>query len=117
MKNKIIILKSALALVICAHLFSTEIAAQVPVASKPLRLTPHRISLGKRKTFNLYLPKEFEIKVATKGLRRVRFMAESPDKKNLSRICRIARTIAEALSTYSATLTRRQDILRASRLS
>lgn len=55
--------------------------AQAPVASKPLQLTPHRISLGKRKTFNLYLPKEYEIKVAAKGLRRVRFMAESPDKR------------------------------------
>jgi glucose/arabinose dehydrogenase len=75
------VIKGALALVICAHLFSTEIAAQVPVASKPLRLTPHRISLGKRKTFNLYLPKEFEITVAAKGLRRARFMAESPDKR------------------------------------
>jgi glucose/arabinose dehydrogenase len=49
--------------------------------TRPLRLTPHRISLSKRKTFNLYLPKEFEITVAAKGLKRVRFMAESPDKR------------------------------------
>src|SRR6185503_3195480 len=75
------VVKGALVLVVCAHLFSFDIYAQASVASNPLRLTPHRVSLSKRKTFNLYLPKEFEITVAAKGLRRVRFMAESPDKR------------------------------------
>lgn len=44
-----------------------------------LRLTPHKISLANGKTFNLNLPPEYEIMVAAEGLKRVRFMAKSPD--------------------------------------
>ena len=40
---------------------------------------PHRISLANGKTFDLNLPEGFEIKVAAQGLKRVRFMAKSPD--------------------------------------
>jgi len=42
-------------------------------------LTPHRITLGNGKTFELNLPGDFEIKVAAEGLKRVRFMALAPD--------------------------------------
>jgi glucose/arabinose dehydrogenase len=35
--------------------------------------------VSKTKKFNLYLPARFEITVAAKGLKRVRFMAKSPD--------------------------------------
>src|SRR4029077_9094472 len=44
-----------------------------------LKLAPHRISLANGKTFNLNLPEEFGISVAAQGLKRVRFMARSPD--------------------------------------
>jgi glucose/arabinose dehydrogenase len=50
-------------------------------AGKPrrLKLTPHRISLANGKTFNLNLPEGFGISVAAQGLKRVRFMAKSPE--------------------------------------
>jgi glucose/arabinose dehydrogenase len=46
-----------------------------------LRLTPHRITLAKGWSFNLNLPEQFEISVAAEGLKRVRFMASSPDNR------------------------------------
>jgi glucose/arabinose dehydrogenase len=42
---------------------------------------PHRISLANGKSFDLNLPEAFAISVAAQGLRRVRFMAESPDDR------------------------------------
>ena len=50
--------------------------------SAALKLTPNRITLkGGRSagTFTLNLPQEFGISVAVEGLKRVRFMAQSPD--------------------------------------
>ncbi|HEX5884357.1 MAG TPA: hypothetical protein VFY67_07410, partial [Pyrinomonadaceae bacterium] len=50
------------------------------VAAAP-KLTPHRITLANGKSFELNLPEGFEISVAAQGLKRVRFMALSPDKR------------------------------------
>ena len=50
-------------------------------ATKPLKLTPHRIALASGKTFSLNLPDDLDIRVAAQGLRRVRFMAKSPDNR------------------------------------
>ncbi|HEV2915374.1 MAG TPA: PQQ-dependent sugar dehydrogenase [Pyrinomonadaceae bacterium] len=50
-------------------------------SSGALRLTPRRISLADGKRFDLNLPEGFDIKVAAEGLKRVRFMARSPDKR------------------------------------
>ena len=44
-------------------------------------LTPHIISLANGKSFSLNLPEGFEIAVAAEGLKRVRFMAKSPDNR------------------------------------
>ena len=47
-----------------------------------LKLVPNRITLKGGKsagTFVLNLPREFAISVAAEGLKRVRFMARSPD--------------------------------------
>lgn len=46
-----------------------------------LRLTPHHISLKGGKSFDLNLPDNFEIVAAVEGLKRVRFMAKSPDNR------------------------------------
>ncbi|HEY6188659.1 MAG TPA: PQQ-dependent sugar dehydrogenase [Pyrinomonadaceae bacterium] len=46
-----------------------------------LRLQPHKISLADGKTFALNLPEGFDITVAAEGLKRVRFMARSPDDR------------------------------------
>ena len=45
------------------------------------RLTPHRISLANGKSFDLNLPAGYQISVAVQGLKRVRFMALSPDNR------------------------------------
>src|SRR5688572_30485479 len=45
------------------------------------RLIPHHITLANGKSFDLNLPEGFEISVAAQGLRRVRFMARSPDNR------------------------------------
>lgn len=55
-------------------LFSTTIVATP-------KLTPHRITLANGKTFELNLPEGYEINVAVQGLKRVRFMAQSPDDR------------------------------------
>ena len=47
----------------------------------PAKLTPHRITLANGKSFELNLPEGYAIAVAAQGLKRVRFMAESPDKR------------------------------------
>ena len=43
------------------------------------KLVPHRISLANGRSFDLNLPEGFDIRVAVQGLKRVRFMAKSPD--------------------------------------
>ena len=48
---------------------------------RALKLVPHQIKLANGKTFNLNLPEEFGISVAAQGLKRVRFMARSPDDR------------------------------------
>ena len=45
------------------------------------KLTPHHISLASGKSFDLNLPEGYEINVAAQGLKRVRFMALSPDNR------------------------------------
>src|ERR1700730_7695167 len=55
-----------------------------PKAAQPQarpKLQPHRISLSNGKAFDLYLPEGFNISVAAQGLKRVRFMALSPDNR------------------------------------
>jgi glucose/arabinose dehydrogenase len=50
--------------------------------TRPLSLAANRITLTKGRSagsFSLNLPKEFGISVAVEGLKRVRFMAKSPD--------------------------------------
>ena len=49
--------------------------------ARGLKLVPHRISLANGKTFNLNLPEELGISVAVQSLKRVRFMARSPDQR------------------------------------
>jgi glucose/arabinose dehydrogenase len=57
------------------------VISSVSAQNRILKLTPHKISLAKGVTFNLNLPEEFEIMVAAEGLKRVRFMAKSPDNR------------------------------------
>lgn len=46
---------------------------------RALKLTPRRISLADGRSFELNVPEGFEISVAAQGLRRVRFLSQSPD--------------------------------------
>lgn len=45
------------------------------------KLVPHHITLANGKSFDLNLPEGFGISVAAQGLKRVRFMARSPDDR------------------------------------
>src|SRR5688500_13819441 len=45
------------------------------------KLTPHRISLANGRSFELNLPEGYSISIAAQGLKRVRFMAQSPDDR------------------------------------
>jgi glucose/arabinose dehydrogenase len=63
---------------------SLIVAAGVDAAARgarALKLLPHRISLQGGRSFALNLPEGFEISVAAQGLKRVRFMAQSPDNR------------------------------------
>lgn len=51
------------------------------IKAQTLKLKPHRISLSNGQSFSLNLPAGFEISVAAQGLKRVRFMARSPDDR------------------------------------
>ena len=50
-------------------------------AQTKLTLVPQRVALTNNRTFTLNLPAGFVITPAVQGLKRVRFMAESPDKR------------------------------------
>jgi glucose/arabinose dehydrogenase len=84
------ILFACAALLLCAAHSPAQPGARAPHAgsrpsardSRPLQLTPHRVTLGAGKSvrsFTLDLPEGYEISVAAQGLKRVRFMARSPD--------------------------------------
>ncbi len=64
-----------LALISCLSVTSANVSARPPA----LKLVPHRISLANGKSYDLNLPAELGISVAAQGLKRVRFMAKSPD--------------------------------------
>ncbi|HJX83605.1 MAG TPA: glucose/sorbosone dehydrogenase [Candidatus Angelobacter sp.] len=50
-----------------------------PESPDHLKLVPHIIHLADGKTFSLNLPEGLDISIAAQGLKRVRFMAKSPD--------------------------------------
>ncbi|HEX6717700.1 MAG TPA: PQQ-dependent sugar dehydrogenase [Pyrinomonadaceae bacterium] len=59
----------------------TFLAAFVSSTVPAQRLTPHHISLANGKSFDLNLPRGYEISIAAQGLKRVRFMTLSPDNR------------------------------------
>ncbi|MDQ3803617.1 MAG: hypothetical protein M3416_07290 [Acidobacteriota bacterium] len=69
---------SLFAAVLCAAAAS---AVHAPASAQEggLRLTPRRVVLDGGASFDLNLPEGFAVSVAAQGLRRVRFMARSPD--------------------------------------
>jgi glucose/arabinose dehydrogenase len=52
-----------------------------PPAATAQQLTPHPIQLADGKRLTLGLPANFTINIAAQGLKRVRFMAKSPDNR------------------------------------
>lgn len=51
------------------------------VQSRQVKLMPHKITLADGEAFSLNVPEGFDISVAAEGLKRVRFMARSPDNR------------------------------------
>ncbi|MEP6922445.1 MAG: glucose/sorbosone dehydrogenase [bacterium] len=72
---------------LCLFLFLITVDAQTAGSSNARgpKLTPHTVSIAASskfpggKTFELNLPDGFDITIAAQGLKRVRFMAQSPD--------------------------------------
>lgn len=71
------------AFVLLATTICLAAIAPQTVAGKtsPLKLVPQRISLANGKSYELRLPADLGISVAVQGLKRVRFMAKSPDDR------------------------------------
>jgi glucose/arabinose dehydrogenase len=63
-------------LILCVAAVPSVCSAQSPPAVK---LTPHAVRLTGKRPFSLLLPADFTIAPAAEGLKRVRFMAKSPD--------------------------------------
>jgi glucose/arabinose dehydrogenase len=66
----------AASLLFCAAALASLCSAQ---AVPQVKLTPHVVRLKGKSTFSLLLPADFTIIPAAEGLKRVRFMAKSPD--------------------------------------
>jgi glucose/arabinose dehydrogenase len=66
-------------LVALAVMAASGVNAGADTRPRALKLVPRRVATGKGSAFNLNLPEGFAISVAAQGLRRVRFMAKSPD--------------------------------------
>jgi glucose/arabinose dehydrogenase len=60
---------------VCLLVFASTLSAQA------LKLTPHSITLKNGKSLSLNLPEGYDIRIAAEGLKRVRFMAKSPDNR------------------------------------
>jgi glucose/arabinose dehydrogenase len=61
-----------------------EVAKPAPpqeLPDQPLKLIPREVVLRNGKVFMLNVPEGFDIQVAAEGLKRARFMAESPDHR------------------------------------
>jgi glucose/arabinose dehydrogenase len=66
-----------------SHAFKYTVPANTTTAAdaRALKLKPQPITLSGGKSFDLHLPEGFSISVAVQGLKRVRFMAKSPDDR------------------------------------
>lgn len=70
-----------LALLLTTFLNSSPESASRMSPPKAPKLVPQRIELANGKSFDLNVPEGFSIKIAAQGLKRVRFMAKSPDDR------------------------------------
>jgi glucose/arabinose dehydrogenase len=73
--------KQILAALVFALLSSLRVGVSAQTTPRARKLVPHRIALANGKSYSLNLPPEFAISVAVQGLKRVRFMAKSPDNR------------------------------------
>ncbi len=64
----------------CSHLFGLA-ALLITLSAPAQQLTPHPIHLADGRTITLNLPANLTIDVAVQGLRRVRFLTQSPDHR------------------------------------
>ncbi len=63
------------------HVRPANASAAPVIQASAAALTAHPIRLANGKKFTLNLPPDFQIRVAVQGLKRVRFMAQSPDRR------------------------------------
>jgi glucose/arabinose dehydrogenase len=69
--------------ILCGLVILLMVQASIVLAihPRPPKLVPHKITLANGKSFVLNLHEGFAIDVAAEGLKRVRFMAKSPDNR------------------------------------
>jgi glucose/arabinose dehydrogenase len=81
--KKLLLIAFCLSILLCGEgeSFRHKIYAQPLTRQSAQRLAPRQITLANGKKFNLNLPEGFDIKIAQEGLKRVRFMALSPDNR------------------------------------
>lgn len=81
--KKILLIPFCLSLLLCGggESFRNKINAQPLTFQTASRLAPRQITLANGKKFTLNLPEGFDIKIAQEGLKRVRFLARSPDNR------------------------------------
>ncbi|HXB22470.1 MAG TPA: hypothetical protein VNV88_13875 [Candidatus Solibacter sp.] len=70
---------NALVVPILVALIAIAVSSAYSQTPGRLKLLPHTITLSNGKSFSLNIPEGFDISVAAEGLKRVRFMAKSPD--------------------------------------
>ena len=58
---------------------ATEKATLIRTAEKSIQLIPHRVHLQKGIDFDLNIPEGYNVSLAAQGMKRLRFMAKSPD--------------------------------------
>jgi glucose/arabinose dehydrogenase len=68
-------------IVLLLNLLLVTIAPRILANPLALKLIPHKIALANGRNFNLNLPAGMGITVAAQGLKRVRFLAKSPDDR------------------------------------
>ena len=81
--KKLLLFTFCLSILLCGkgESFWDKTSAQPLTSQSVPRLTPRQITLANGKKFTLNLPEGFDIKIAQEGLKRVRFLALSPDNR------------------------------------
>lgn len=80
MQRRVLVL-SFVFILLLSLIAASSLHTKGAIQTRSQKLVPHHISLASGRSFDLNLPEGFAISVAAQGLKRVRFMAKSPDDR------------------------------------